>query len=198
VRVAPAARACFLPRPAFHSPVPPTRPPFPAQHPVAAYVALGANIGDRSGFVQAGFAALAELPLTRCVVKSSIIETDPVGPVPQGRYLNAAAGLETFLPARELLDHLQGIERACGRDRSASARWGPRTLDLDLILYGQESIHEPGLIVPHPRLHERLFVLIPLAEIAPDVPVPPDGRTPAHLRDELLAGEHARLSLRPR
>jgi 2-amino-4-hydroxy-6-hydroxymethyldihydropteridine diphosphokinase len=92
--------------------------------------------------------------------------------VRQGPYLNAAALLETALGARALLDALLAIERARGRDRAGAARWGPRTLDLDLLLYGDRIIDEPGLTVPHPRMHERLFVLRPLALIAPEMIVP--------------------------
>jgi 2-amino-4-hydroxy-6-hydroxymethyldihydropteridine diphosphokinase len=108
---------------------------------------------------------------------SDAIETDPVGPVPQGRFLNAAATLHTALEARDLLDQLLAIERQRGRTRAREERWGPRTLDLDLLLYGDRIIEEPGLSIPHPRLHERTFVLAPLSQIAPDVVVPTLGRT---------------------
>jgi 2-amino-4-hydroxy-6-hydroxymethyldihydropteridine diphosphokinase len=90
----------------------------------------------------------------------------------QGRYLNAAVLLSTTMPARDLLDALLDIERNAGRDRSGGERWSARTLDLDLLLFGDATIDEPGLVVPHPRMHERLFVLAPLAEIAPHLPVP--------------------------
>ena len=115
-------------------------------------------------------------------------ETAPVGGVPQGLYLNAAATLRTGLSPRELLDGLLAIERAHGRDRLTEARWGPRTLDLDLILYGDLIINEPGLVLPHPRMHERSFVLEPLAEIAPGWVVPGRGRTVSDLLAGLSSG----------
>jgi 2-amino-4-hydroxy-6-hydroxymethyldihydropteridine diphosphokinase len=136
-----------------------------------AYIGLGSNLGEREGNLRAALARLAELGEVRA---SSFRETDPVGVTDQPRFLNAAAELSTFLSARELLDALLAIERDLGRDRSLEERWGPRTLDLDLLLYGEEAIDEPGLTVPHPRLAERLFVLEPLDELAPGI-VLPDG-----------------------
>ena len=106
---------------------------------------------------------------------SSFRETDPVGKVDQPRFVNAAAELETSLAPGELLDRLLEAERALGRDRAKEERWGPRTLDLDLLLYGDVTIDEPGLEVPHPRLAERAFVLEPLLELDPDLRLP-DGR----------------------
>jgi 2-amino-4-hydroxy-6-hydroxymethyldihydropteridine diphosphokinase len=106
---------------------------------------------------------------------SKLRDTDPVGITDQPRFLNAAAAVETDLTARELLDRLLGIERRLGRTREAP-RFGPRTIDLDLLLYGDEQIDDPGLEVPHPRLHERLFALEPLADLDPDLVVP--GRGP--------------------
>lgn len=123
-----------------------------------------------------GMAALAGLPKSRLIRRSSVIETAPVGP-PQGAYLNAVAELETGLDARELLEGLLAAERALGRVRDPEARWGPRTLDLDLILYGDEVIDEPGLTTPHPRLLERSFVLRPLAQLAPRRVIPGRGVT---------------------
>jgi 2-amino-4-hydroxy-6-hydroxymethyldihydropteridine diphosphokinase len=102
-------------------------------------------------------------------------ETDPVGVTDQPKFLNAVAELETDLPARELLEGLLEIECRLGRDRSSEQRWGPRTIDLDLLLYGQGTIDEPGLSVPHPRLAERRFVLEPLCELAPDLILPNGG-----------------------
>jgi 2-amino-4-hydroxy-6-hydroxymethyldihydropteridine diphosphokinase len=105
---------------------------------------------------------------------SEIRETEPVGPVEQPAFLNAAAKLRTTLGARELLDALLEIERALGRTRDGP-RWGPRTIDLDLLLYGDERLDEPGLTVPHPRLAERLFVLEPLSDLEPTLEVPGAG-----------------------
>ena len=134
-----------------------------------AYVGLGANLGDREGTIRA---AVAELP--GVVAVSTLRETDPVGITDQPRFLNGVAALETGLTPRELLDVLLAVERRLGRERGQ--RWGPRTIDLDLLLYGDEVIDETGLTIPHPRLHERRFVLEPLAELAPALVVPGRGR----------------------
>ncbi len=140
-----------------------------------AAIAIGTNLGDREAHIAHARAALARLPRTTLVAFSSVHDTEPVGPVPQGRYLNAAAIVDTELSARELLDELQRIEHEAGRVRGE--RWGPRTLDLDLLLFGDAVIDEPGLHVPHPRMHERTFVLGPLAEIAPEIFHPVLGRS---------------------
>jgi 2-amino-4-hydroxy-6-hydroxymethyldihydropteridine diphosphokinase len=134
-----------------------------------AYIGLGSNLGDRGENLRR---ALERLGAARV---STIRETDPVGVTEQPRFLNAVAELETGLPPRALLDRLLEIERDLGRDRESEERWGPRTIDLDLLLYDDEVIDEPGLTVPHPRLAERRFVLEPLHELAPDL-VLPDGR----------------------
>jgi 2-amino-4-hydroxy-6-hydroxymethyldihydropteridine diphosphokinase len=139
------------------------------QAPVTAFVALGSNLGDRSAHLRGGRAALAALPATRLVASSRVYETAPVGPPPQGPYLNAVVQLETRGSARELLARMLAIERAEGRKRDPDEeRWGPRTLDLDLLLFSESRIDEDGLQVPHPRLHERPFVLEPLCELAGD------------------------------
>jgi 2-amino-4-hydroxy-6-hydroxymethyldihydropteridine diphosphokinase len=117
---------------------------------------------------------------------SPLLETDPVGGPQQGRYLNAAAELKTNLSPQDLLEALLAIERRSGRDRTV--RWGPRTLDLDLLLYDDLVCDEPGLTVPHPRMHERLFVLDPLCEIAPNLTHPVLGRTVRELRAGLAGG----------
>ncbi|MFN0133271.1 MAG: 2-amino-4-hydroxy-6-hydroxymethyldihydropteridine diphosphokinase [Phycisphaerales bacterium] len=142
-----------------------------------AFIALGSNLGDRRALINAAFADLASLPGTVIIRRSSIIETDPIGGVATGPFLNAVIEVSTLLSPRALLDSLLAIERAHGRDRLRERRWGSRTLDLDLLLYGPWTIDEPGLTVPHPRLHERWFVLAPFAEIAADVVVPGIGRS---------------------
>jgi 2-amino-4-hydroxy-6-hydroxymethyldihydropteridine diphosphokinase len=139
---------------------------------VLAYVGLGSNLGDRQEQILRAAAFLEELGAVRL---STIRETDPVGLTDQPKFLNAVAELQTDLPPRELLDRLLSIERRFGRDRTAETRWGPRTIDLDLLLYGDETVDEPGLTVPHPRLAERRFVLEPLHELAPELTLP-DGR----------------------
>ena len=147
-----------------------------------AYVGLGANLGDREAMLRAALEQLAAEPGVEVVAVSAFRDTAPVGVVDQPRFLNAAAAVETDLSARELLDRLLGVERRLGRTREGP-RFGPRTIDLDLLLYGDAEIAEPGLEVPHPRLHERLFVLEPLAELDPRLVVP--GRGPLA---ELVAG----------
>lgn len=144
---------------------------------IDAFVALGSNLGDRDTHIRAALVALAALPGTTLVAASSILETEPVGPPGQGMYLNAVAHLRTSLTPRELLNHLLRIEHERGRDRASSPRWGSRTLDLDLLLFGDRVIDEPGLAVPHPHLRQRGFVLLPLSQLAPDLPLPPDGTT---------------------
>jgi 2-amino-4-hydroxy-6-hydroxymethyldihydropteridine diphosphokinase len=152
--------------------------------PARAYIALGSNLGDRRAHVEDAIAAISTLPLTRLVARSELIETAPVSDIPQGPYLNAAAAVDTFLSPLDLLGALLGIERSHQRERAADQRWGPRTLDLDLLSYGRLRMRTPGLTLPHPRLHERGFVLEPLAQIAPDLIIPGLGRTVR----ELLAG----------
>lgn len=142
-----------------------------------AAIALGSNTGDRLAHVAGALGSLARLPSTTLFRASSILETSPWGPVPQGPYFNAAALLDTALDARTLLTHLLAIEARHGRDRAREARFGPRPLDLDLVLFGLEVRDEPGLTLPHPRMHERRFVLEPLAEIAPDLTHPVLGRS---------------------
>lgn len=133
---------------------------------IEAAIALGSNLGDREATLRSAVAALDALPHTDLQRVSRFHETDPVGPPGQGRYLNAAAILSTGLPPRRLLEALLEIERHHGRIRS-ELRNGPRTLDLDLTLYGDLVLSEGGLEVPHPRFATRRFVLAPLAEIAP-------------------------------
>jgi 2-amino-4-hydroxy-6-hydroxymethyldihydropteridine diphosphokinase len=139
-----------------------------------AYVGLGSNLGDREAYVRAALGALAVEPGIEVIAVSSFRDTEPDGIVDQPRFLNAAAALETALPPRGLLDRLLAIERRLGRTRTGP-RFGPRTIDLDLLLYGDERVDEPGLEVPHPRLHERRFALEPLAELDPGLVVPGQG-----------------------
>jgi 2-amino-4-hydroxy-6-hydroxymethyldihydropteridine diphosphokinase len=141
---------------------------------VRAYVGLGGNIGDRRAYLERALDLLRREPGIDVLAVSSIRETDPVGYTEQPRFLNAVAAVDTELGPRELLERLLAVERALGRERSGT-RFGPRTIDLDLLLYGDEVVEEPGLTVPHPRLAERRFVLEPLVELAPDL-VLPDGR----------------------
>ena len=148
-----------------------------------AYIGLGGNLGDRRSYLERALELLDEDADIRVAAVSTFRDTDPVGYVDQPRFLNAVAVLETDLRARDLLERLLAVERVLGRERTGP-RFGPRTIDLDLLLYGDEEIDEPGLIVPHPRLAERSFVLDPLAELAPDL-VLPDGR---RVRDLLASG----------
>ena len=139
-----------------------------------AYVGLGSNLGDREDSIRRAAELIGAARL------SSIIETEPWGYEQQPRFLNAAAEVEARLGARDFLDLLLDVERRLGRERSGP-QWGPRTIDLDLLLFGDEEIDEPGLVVPHPRLEERLFVLEPLAELAPLRRIPGSGTVQAAL-----------------
>jgi 2-amino-4-hydroxy-6-hydroxymethyldihydropteridine diphosphokinase len=136
------------------------------------FVGLGANLGDREASLREAIARLEELGTLRV---SLFRETDPIGVTDQPKFLNAVAALETEIPPRDLLHRLLEIERDLGRNRSEEERWGPRTIDLDLLLYGDDVIDEPGLTVPHPRLAERIFVLEPLHELDAELALP-DGR----------------------
>ena len=141
-----------------------------------AYVALGSNLGDRERTLLAALDALAAEPGIVVAGVSRLRDTEPVGLLDQPRFLNGAAALETDLGPRELLETLLAVEQRFGRVRDGVPAQGPRTLDLDLLLYGAERLDEPGLHVPHPRLHERRFVLEPLADLDPDLEVPGRGR----------------------
>jgi 2-amino-4-hydroxy-6-hydroxymethyldihydropteridine diphosphokinase len=149
-----------------------------------AYVGLGANLGDRESALRAAVEALGGEEGIEVVAVSALRETEPIGVGEQPLYVNGAVALETTLTARELLDRLLAVEQRFGRVR-VPGEHGPRTLDLDLILYGDEEIEEPGLTVPHPHLHERRFVLEPLAELAPGLVVPGRGSV-----ESLLSGLH--------
>lgn len=149
-----------------------------------AYIALGSNLGNREHSLRSALQQLAETAGTDVQAVSDFIETEPVGPPGQGPYLNAAAELCTSLSPRELLNRMLSIEVAHGRDRasggggaSGGEKWGPRTLDLDLLLFDDLIIDEPGLTLPHPRMCERTFVLRPLAQIAGGITHPVLGLT---------------------
>lgn len=139
-----------------------------------AYIGLGANLGDREATLRRALELLAVRPGVEVVAISLLRETDPVGYLDQPRFLNGAVAVETELEPRELLDLLLAVERELGRERTGP-RFGPRTVDLDLLLYGELVVDEPGLAVPHPRLAERSFALEPLAELDPSLTLP-DGR----------------------
>lgn len=141
---------------------------------VRAYVGLGANLGDARASLRRALEALAALPASRLVAVSSLYRTRPHGPQDQPDFLNAVAALETALAPVELLARLQAIEAAAGRRRDGP-RWGPRTLDLDLLLHGAARLETPRLVLPHPRIAERPFVLVPLAELDPALEVPGAG-----------------------
>jgi len=138
-----------------------------------AYIAIGSNLASPLEQVNAAITALGEIPHSQIVARSAFYRTPPLGPQDQPDYLNAAVALETTLDADTLLDHTQRIELAQGRMRKAE-RWGPRTLDLDIMLFGDEVINTPRLTVPHYDMHNRGFMLWPLFEIAPEV-LFPDG-----------------------
>ncbi len=144
-----------------------------------ALVALGSNLGDRARMIEAACEAICRLPRTCIAARSRPVETDPVGGPPQGKFLNGAVEIETQLEPRQLLRELLGIEKALGRERREPQ--GPRTIDLDLILYEDVVLDEAGVRVPHPRFRERRFVLEPLAEIAPEARDPVSGKTVAEL-----------------
>jgi 2-amino-4-hydroxy-6-hydroxymethyldihydropteridine diphosphokinase len=140
-----------------------------------AFVGLGSNLGDREGNLRRAVEALGDQTGTVVVSVSRFHDTTPVGILDQPRFLNGAVELETRLGARELLDTLLGIERELGRDRTGAPAGGPRTIDLDLLVYDDLEIHEDGLELPHPRLAERRFALEPLAELDPSLDVPGKG-----------------------
>jgi 2-amino-4-hydroxy-6-hydroxymethyldihydropteridine diphosphokinase len=151
----------------------------PAVH---AYIGIGANLGDPVAQVLLACARLAQdVPGTRLIARSRLYRNPPMGPQDQPDYVNAVARIDTQLAPRALLKELQRIEADCGRQRDGT-RWGPRLLDLDLLLFGDESVDEPGLRVPHPGIAERDFVLFPLQEIAPRLVIPGHGPVAALCR----------------
>lgn len=148
-----------------------------------SFVGLGANLGDPRAQIERALDLLSAENGVEVVAVSALRDTDPVGYEDQPRFLNGAVELRTSLDARRLLGRLLMIERRLGRVRGDGPRFGPRTIDLDLLLYGDEVIDEPGLVIPHPRLHERRFVLEPLAELDPAIEIPGRGSV-----QTLLAG----------
>jgi len=146
-----------------------------------AFVGIGSNLGEREINLGRALELLSAEDGIEVSAVSEIRETEPVGPVEQGPFLNGAARLETSLAPRELLERLLAVENRLGRVRTE--RWGPRTIDLDLLLYGNERIDEAGLTVPHPRLHERRFVLEPLADLDPTLEIPAKGSVSALLAE---------------
>jgi len=152
---------------------------------VRAYVGLGANLGDREGTIRRAVELLGAEAGIEVVAVSALRETDPVGYAEQPPFLNGAVSVETELAPRELLERLLALERELGRVRAEGPRFGPRTIDLDLLLYGSETIDEPGVSVPHPRLAERRFALEPLHELDPELALP-DGRAVRELLQTTL------------
>ena len=146
-----------------------------------AFVGIGSNLGDRETNLARAIELLSAEDGIDVVAVSEIRETEPVGPVEQGPFLNGAVQVETSLRPGELLERLLSVESRLGRVRAE--RWGPRTIDLDLLLYGDETTGEPGLRVPHPRLHERRFVLEPLADLDPGLEIPERGSVSALLAE---------------
>lgn len=143
--------------------------------PVVAFVGLGANLGDAAATLRDALAALAPMQGISLVRASSLYRTPAWGIEQQPDFVNAVAKLETTLAPEVLLEALLRLERAFGRDRDAASRWGPRTLDLDLLLYADLCMDSPGLTLPHPHMHERAFVLVPLLELDPEVVMPGRG-----------------------
>lgn len=158
-----------------------------------AYVSLGSNLGDREAALKGAVSALARDASVQIDRLSSLYETDPFGPPPQGPYLNGAVAFETRLPPHELLCLLQQIESEAGRVREGVPRWSARILDLDILVYGLQTIDDPALQVPHPRMAERAFVLEPLSEIAPRLRHPTTGDSIA----ELAAAARDPAAVRP-
>jgi 2-amino-4-hydroxy-6-hydroxymethyldihydropteridine diphosphokinase len=146
-----------------------------------AFVGIGSNLGEPERQISEALNLLRAEDGIDVVAVSSLRETEPVGYQDQPNFLNGAAALETDLSPRELLERLLAIERRLGRERGTGPRFGPRKIDLDLLLYGDETVDEPGLTLPHPRLAERRFALEPLAELDPSLEIPGQGSVQALL-----------------
>ncbi len=159
---------------------------------VVVYIGLGSNLQNPIAQVALAMDELRSLPQTKLEAKSSLYRSDPMGPQDQNDYINAVVAVRTHLPPMELLNHLQAIENQHGRVRIGE-RWGPRTLDLDILLYGDKAIDLPRLKVPHYGMHERNFVLVPLQEIIPDLKLP-DGRSLSELANSISQQGITRLA----
>jgi 2-amino-4-hydroxy-6-hydroxymethyldihydropteridine diphosphokinase len=155
------------------------------------WIAVGSNVGDRAGYLGFGVRETCKLPGTKLIVTSPVYETTPVGPVAdQPAFLNAVFEVETGLSADAVLDALQGIERAAGRlPEGERVHWGPRQLDLDILIFGHEKVQVQRLVLPHPRMHERWFVMRPLADVAPNMLHPVSGVAMKELVAHLEAQE---------
>lgn len=152
-----------------------------------AWIGLGSNLGAPERQVDLALRELSLLARSRLVAASALYRSLPWGDPDQDDYVNAVAALDTQLPPRVLLEQLLRIEQEHGRERSAESRNGPRTLDLDLLLYGRLVCDEPGLTLPHPRMHERAFVLLPLGELAPELEIPGRGSVKSLLKPEFAS-----------
>lgn len=153
-----------------------------------AYIALGSNLGDRAATLESAVRRIGSLPGTRMLARSSWTRTAPVGVEEQPEFLNGAVEIETTLSPQRLMEELLRIETDHGRRRDQGTRWGPRTLDLDLLLHGTHVVNEVGLTVPHPRMGERAFVLVPLSEIAGHALIPTLGLTVSEALERLGSG----------
>jgi 2-amino-4-hydroxy-6-hydroxymethyldihydropteridine diphosphokinase len=159
-----------------------------------AYVALGSNLSGPRRQVEAAFEALAGIPDSRLVLRSSLWRSAPMGPQDQPAFINAVAGLVTTATPRACLESLKSLERRLGKAEPA-VRWGPRSIDLDLLVFGDNKLDEPGLTLPHPGLHQRNFVLYPLSEIAAELWVPGLARV-RRLRERVSRAGIERLDAR--
>jgi 2-amino-4-hydroxy-6-hydroxymethyldihydropteridine diphosphokinase len=157
---------------------------------VRAYIALGSNVGDRLAFLRSAVARLGDTPDLQITHLSSVYETEPIGVTDQRWFLNAVVEVDTSLDAPCLLVHTQAIER--GLARVTTRHWGPRTIDLDILLFGDLTLHTPSLTIPHPELHRRAFVMMPLLELAPGIRLP-DGTAVAACLESLAPPQEVRL-----
>lgn len=152
---------------------------------VMAYLGLGANLGDRQGAIAQALKELGVLPTITVTAVSSLYQTAPVGVLDQPDFLNAVAEVQTTLAPRPLLAQILQVEQQLGRVRTV--RWGPRTIDIDILVFGEKQMEEPDLTIPHPRLAERAFALVPLAEVAPNLCLPGEDETMRKKVDRLIA-----------